>query len=268
MEQATISAVQMDCTIKDKNKNLNKALLFLDQLKGKTDVVCFPELFTTGYNIDLIGDNFEDLAEPIPGETTELISRKAKESKLAVLGTIVEKAGNLLYDSTFIIDKNGSLLGKYRKSHLYPREHNYFSSGNELPVFEVAGVKVGIAICFEHAFPPIFTTYALKGAQIIFIPSAVPTGYEYLLNLRTKARAQDNQLFVAAVNLVGQEGDLTYCGLSQLINPKGKIITQASPKKEEVLTSKLDLSLIESERRQEPMLENLRPKLYNFQRYP
>lgn len=256
----------MNCKIKEKDENLQKAVDFLRKLKGKVDIICFPELFTTGYNLDLLANDFHKLAEPIPGKTTELMSQKAKEFGLSILGTIVEKAENVLYNSAFIITKNGELIGKYRKSHLYPPEHNYFGSGNEVPVFEIGGIKVGIAICFDHAFPPIFTTLALKGAQLIFIPSAVPAGYEYLLNLRTRARAQDNQLFVAAVNLVGQEGEVEYCGLSQLINPKGEIITQASTKKEEVLTSKLDLSLIESERKQEPVLENFRPELYNFRR--
>lgn len=268
-KQIVVSAVQMDCEINDKHGNLDKAMDFLQQFKDKTDMVCFPELFTTGYNIDLMGERFNRLAETIPGETTDLIGQKAKEYGVAVLGAIVEKdKEGRLYDTAFIINKKGELIGRYRKSHLYPREYQYFYPGSELPVFELAGVKIGIAICFEHAFPPVFTTLALKGAQLIFIPSAVPVGYEYLLNLRTRARAQDNQLFVAAVNLVGQEGEVRYCGLSQLINPKGEIITQASTKKEEILTSQIDLSLIEEERKQEPVLENLRPELYDFRRPP
>lgn len=260
----TIAAVQMDCITKDKVKNLSKALSFLDEFGGKADIACFPELFTTGYNLKVLENDFHSLAEPIPGGTTELMARKATELGLSILGTIVEREGEALYDTTFIIDKGGELIGKYRKSHLYPKEHRFFKAGEELQVFELGGIKVGVAICFEHAFPPIFTILALKGAQVIFIPSAVPVGYEYLLNLRTRARAQDNQIFVVAVNRVGHEGAISYCGRSLVVNPRGEVIAEASPEKEEILVVELDLQLIDEEREQEPVLRNLRPELYTL----
>ena len=258
--------VQMDCTVRGKEGNLSKALGFLDELKGKADIVCFPELFTTGYNLDLIGDDFYELAEPIPGPTTELMGQKAKGYGLAILGTIVERdnaKGGVLYDTTFLLDVKGRLVGKYRKSHLYPAEHRYFRAGDRLPIFDLGGLTVGVAICFEHAFPQIFTILALQGAEVVFIPSAVPVGYEYLLNLRTCARAQDNQFFTVAVNRVGREGDVTYCGLSKVVDPKGEVIAEASRDKEELLVAELDLSLILEERKQEPVLRSQRPELYH-----
>ncbi|HIH97148.1 MAG TPA: carbon-nitrogen hydrolase family protein [Thermoplasmata archaeon] len=257
--------IQMDCIIKNKEGNLLKALGFLDELNGKTDIVCFPELFTTGYNLDLISDDFYDLAEPIPGPTTELMGRKAKEHELAILGAIVEQDNarkGMLYNTTFLLDAKGQLVGKYRKSHLYPAEHRYFRAGDLLPVFDLGGFTVGVAICFEHAFPQIFTILALQGAEVIFLPSAVPVGYEYLLNLRTRARAQDNQLFTVAVNRVGCEGNITYCGLSKVVSPRGEVIAEASNTEEELLVVELDLNLILKERKQEPVLRSQRPELY------
>ena len=121
---------------------------------------------------------------------------------------------------------------------------------------------MGAAICFEHAFPQIFTILALQGAEVVFIPSAVPVGYEYLLNLRSRARAQDNQLFVVAVNRVGREGGVTYCGLSKVVNPRGEVIAEASRADEELLVAELNLDLILKERKQEPVLRSLRPELY------
>jgi predicted amidohydrolase len=260
-----LALIQMDCIIKNKEGNLSKALGFLDELKGKADIVCFPELFTTGYNLDLIGDDFYELAEPIPGPTTELVGQKAKEYRLAILGTIVERDNakeGVLYDTTFLLDRQGRLAGKYRKSHLYPPEHRYFRAGDRLPVFELGGFTVGVAICFEHAFPQIFTILALQGAEVVFIPSAVPVGYEYLLNLRTRARAQDNQLFTVAVNRVGREGEVTYCGLSKVVAPRGEVIAEASHTEEELLVAELNLGLILKERKQEPVLSSQRPELY------
>jgi predicted amidohydrolase len=194
------------------------------------------------------------------------MGRKAKEHGLSILGTIVERGtadDGALYDTTFLVDAEGRLLGKYRKSHLYPAERRYFRAGDRLPVFDLDGVTVGVAICFEHAFPQIFATLALQGAQVVFIPSAVPAGYEYLLTLRTRARAQDNQIFTVAVNRVGREGDVRYCGLSQVVSPRGEVIVRASPTEEELLIAELDFTLISKEREQEPVLRNLRPGLYH-----
>lgn len=263
-DKITVGAVQMDCITRDKEKNLSKALNYLDKLGGKADIACFPELFTTGYNLDLISGDLHKLAEPIPGETTDLLGHRAAKLRLAILGTIIEQEGKTLYDTTFIIDKHGKLIGKYRKSHLYPKEHQYFKAGGELPIFQLDGIKVGVAVCFEHAFPQIFTTLALKGAQVIFIPSAVPVGYDYLLDLRTRARAQDNQLFVVAVNRVGREEGVKYCGRSLVVNPRGEVIGEASAEREEILAVEIDLGLISKEREQEPVLPNLRPELYKF----
>jgi predicted amidohydrolase len=264
-QNPTVALVQMNCTLGRKRANLEKAVGFLEQSSGRADIICLPELFTTGYNLGLIGDDFCELAEPIPGPTTELMGQKARAHGLAVLGTIVERDGaqeGVLYDTTFALDAEGQLVGKYRKTHLYPAEHRFFQPGDRLPVFDLGGFTAGVAICFEHAFPQIFTVLALQGAQVVFIPSAVPVGYEYLLTLRTRARAQDNQFFAVAVNRVGREGDVTYCGLSQVVNPRGEVIVQASRGDEEVVLAELDLSLIPREREQEPVLTNLRPELY------
>jgi len=260
-----LALIQMDCKIIDKNNNHNHALDFLDKVKMKTDIACFPEFFTTGYNLNIIGDKFYDLAETIPGETTKMLGEKAKEKRLVIIGTIVEKdilREGILYNTAFVIDKDGRLVGKYRKFYLYPPEHCYFRPGSELPIFDLGITRLGIAICYDHAFPELFRVLALKGAEIVFIPSAVPQGYEYLLNLRTRARAQDNQFFVAAINRIGQEGQVKYCGLSKIINPRGEVITEASPDKEEIVYCEVDINQILKERKQEPILRSLRSEIY------
>lgn len=264
-DKVAVGLIQMACALKDKRRNLDKALGFLEELRGKADIACLPELFSTGYHLDLIGDDFHDLAEPVPGPTTKRIGEAAAALSIAVLGTIVERdesARDALYDTTFIVDDRGRFVGKYRKSHLYPAEHRYFRTGDQLPTFAVGDLRIGNAICFEHAFPEIFTVLARQGAEVIFIPSAVPKGYEYLLDLRTRARAQDNQVFTVAVNRVGREGDVEYCGRSQVVNPRGEVLVAAPSDEELVLAAALDLSLILKEREQEPVLPNLRPELY------
>jgi predicted amidohydrolase len=265
----TVGLIQMECALMKKEHNLTRALQFLSELAGKAEIVCLPELFTTGYNLDVMGDALYDLAETIPGPTTEEIGKQGKEYGMAILGNLVEKDQEIegvLYDTSFLIDSCGKFVGKYRKTHLYPKEHQYFRAGDRLSVFEIDGLIVGSAICYAHAFPQIFSVLALQGAQIVYIPSAVPIDYEYLLNLRTRARAQDNQIFTLAVNRVGRDGETTYCGLSKIVSPRGDIIAEASQTEEELLVAEIDLSMILKERKQEPIFRSMRPELYNFRR--
>ena len=170
----------------------------------------------------------------------------------------------LLYDSAVLIDSSGHICGRYRKSHLYPTEHRVFRPGDALPVFELDGLRVGLAICFEAAFPPIFSSLALQGAQVVFNPSAVPVGYGYLQDLRTRARAQDNQFFVVAVNHAGPEGDVTYCGRSQVADPRGDVLAMAPGDQPAAVVAELDLELIRDQRLQEPILRGFRPEFYRF----
>ena len=260
-----IGLVQMSCQIGDKEPNVNKAANLISGMPEGTNIACLPEFFNTGYNLDIIGEGFYELAETIPGETTEQLGKLAREKNLAVLGNIPERDNEqetVLYDTTFIIDSNGELKGRYRKTHLFPDESRYFKPGNMINAVDLAFCRIGTATCFDHAFPEIFSTLALDGAGIIFIPSAVPVGYEYLLDIRTRARAQDNQLWVAAVNRVGTEGEIRYCGLSKVVNPKGMVTAEASTVEEEVLVHDIDLDLIHQERKQEPSLRLRRPDLY------
>lgn len=260
-----IGLVQMNCALGDRTANLNKAEEMLAQLAGKVELACLPEMFDLGYDLPSLGNRIFDLAETVPGPTTERLADLAQRLGLTLLAGVTERdphVADLLFDTTVIIDRRGGLLGRYRKSHLYPDEHRVFRPGNELPVFAADGVSIGVAVCFELAFPPIFSTLARRGAQLVLNPSAVPQGYGHLQDVRTPARAQDNQIFVAAVNHVGREGEVTYCGGSQLADPSGTVLVKASEDREEVLVTELSLDLIADQRRQEPVFRGLRPELY------
>ncbi|HET7628228.1 MAG TPA: carbon-nitrogen hydrolase family protein [Bacillales bacterium] len=260
-----IAAIQMDCEIKKKRANLEKAERLIDEAGKDADIIALPEFFTTGYLPELIGDDFYELAETVPGPTVDRLAEKAKQHSSAIIANIVEKDANqtaVLYDTTFVIDSMGVYRGKYRKVHLYPTEHTYFRSGTSFPVFELAGTTIGLATCYDHAFGEMFRIMALKGAEVIFIPSAVPKNFEYLLDLRTRARAQDNQIFAVAVNRSGNDGDVKWCGSSKIVDPRGEVVAEAG-EEECLLTGSVDLSMIAEERRQEPILRNRRPEIYN-----
>jgi predicted amidohydrolase len=266
MDEFLIGLVQMDSRPCEKESNLRRAKAHLRSLPDGVQIACLPEFFNTGYNLDLIGDDFYDLAEPIPGPTTDALGELAKSLQMAILANIPEAdihQQGVLYDTTFLLDQKGELVGRYRKTHLYPTENRYFRAGDALPVFDLGFVRLGTATCFDHAFPEIFAALATGGAQLVVIPSAVPVNYEYLLNLRTRARAQDNQIWAAAVNRVGTEGSVTYCGLSKVVNPRGEVIAEAAPDREEVLVAAVQLNAILRERQQEPVLRTRRPALYH-----
>ncbi|ACL71041.1 carbon-nitrogen hydrolase family protein [Halothermothrix orenii] len=264
MEKVVIGAVQMASKLADKEGNIKQALTYIAEYGDRADILIFPELFTTGYDLDIVGDDYYSLAEKIPGRTTEIFSEYARMYKTAIIGNMVERdknVGEILYNTTFVIDKKGDYTGKYRKVHVYPAEFTYFKRGTEFPVFNVNGVKIGLATCYDHGFGEMFRILARKGAQIIFIPSAIPKGYEYLLKLRTRARAQDNQLFTVAVNSAGKTPNSHFCGNSMVVNPRGEIIQEADDG-EGVFLAELDLELIERERKQEPLIRDSAFDLY------
>jgi predicted amidohydrolase len=230
-------------------------------LAGSTDLLVLPELFTTGYRRD--GLDHAALAEPIPnGPSVQRLSRAAGSAELSLVGTILEAADGQIYDTAIVIDSQGDVAATYRKTHLYPAERAHFGAGDRLVTTHVAGLRVGLAICFEHAFPEIFTELALAGAELIAIPSAVPVGFEHLLDLRTRARGQDNQVFVAAANLVGFDGQTQWCGSSMIVGPRGEVLARAGVKSAEVIEAEIETAAISHERTQEPALANRRPALY------
>lgn len=258
----TVAVAQVAPEVGAVDRNLDAASKWIAGMAGRADLVVFPELFTTGYRRD--GMDHAALAEAIPdGPTVQRLADAARSAHLAVAGTILERADGAIYDTAILIGGDGSLTARYRKTHLYPAERAFFAAGDELVVASIGrGVQVGLAICFEHAFPEIFSALALRGATLIAIPSAVPVGYEYLLDLRTRARAQDNQVYVAAANLVGFDGETRWCGRSAIIDPRGTVLASAGGDDEATIVVALDLTLIEREREQEPVLAERRPEIY------
>jgi predicted amidohydrolase len=255
-----VAAVQFEPEVGDLKANRAR---FEDLVAGhgkELDLMVFPELFTTGYDLTVVKDRYAELAEPIPGPTTELAVDLAARYDVVLSLTILERADDRLHDTMILVTGDGP-AARYRKSHLYPDEIPLFSPGLDLEVVALNGIKYGPMICFEHAFPEVATTLALRGAQVLLIPSAVPRGYEYLLTLRTRARAQDNQVFAIAANLVGREPD-GFCGMSMIVAPDGRLLGQAPARGEAVVVAELDVEEIAAERAREPALHMRMPHLY------
>lgn len=226
-------------------------------LDGEVDLIVAPETFNTGYDLAELGRGLRELAEPLDGPTVRAAREVAAERDATiVIGMLERGADDALHDTAVVVPPDGT-VHPYRKTHLYPPEQELFVAGDRLTTIPNGTYRLGVMICFEHAFPEIAARLALDGAQIVAVPSAVPIGYEYLVTLRTRARAQDNQVFVVAANLTGGG----FCGHSRIVDPRGEVLAEAGAD-EGAVRATLELDAIEAERRREPALRMRRPELY------
>lgn len=251
------AALQLASAIGEVDDNLRQLGEVASALGREVDLVVAPELHNTGYDLDFLAAGGADLAEPRTGPTVSLIADLARElGATFVVGFLEAGEAGRVYDSAAVVAPTGVPM-VYRKTHLYPPEEARFEAGGELTTADTSAGRLGVMICFEHAFPEIATSLALAGAQVLAVPSAVPVGYEHVLTLRTRARAQDNQVFVVAAN----QADNGFCGRSLIAGPRGEVIADAGTEPT-VLRASLDLSRISEERDREPSLKTRRPDLY------
>ena len=226
--------------------------------QGSQLLIC-SEMFLSGYNI---GDAVFDLAEPADGPALQSAAAIAREAGIALLYGYPERDEDLVYNSAILIDRNGSSLANYRKTHLYgPQENRLFQKGDAFVITELEGVKIGILICYDVEFPEAVRTLALAGASLVAVPTAIMQPFCRTCQLLVPARAYENQIFVAYANRCGKEDELTYCGLSCIVGPDGKDRMRAGVD-EELLIADIDMSDIDISRQVNPYLTDLRPELY------
>jgi N-carbamoylputrescine amidase len=236
-------------------------------------VLCFQEIFTGPYFCNVQDPSFYDLAEPIPdGPTVTAMMKVAKETSMVIIVPIYERVDEgTFYNTAAVIDADGTLLGIYRKTHI-PQvegfwEKFYFRPGNlGYPVFDTAVGRIGVYICYDRHFPEGWRELGLKGAKIVFNPSATTRGHsKYLWQLEQPAAAVANQYFVGAINRIGAEDlvDTDYYGSSYFVDPRGEIVGDtASDTQDEVVVRDLDMSEIEAARRQWAFYRDRRPEVY------
>lgn len=250
-------ALQLSATFADVDGNRARLADAIHAVDGDVDLIVTPEMCITGYDLDGLSAMGHQLAEPIDGPTVALAtSLAAARSCTLVVGILEVGDDGSRYDTAVIITADGSVV-PYRKTHLYPPEYARFAPGDRLFTIPTPAGRLGTLICFEHAFPEVATTLALDGAQTLAIPSAVPNGFDHLLPVRNRARAQDNQVFVVACNLTGNG----FCGRSMIVDPRGDVLAEAGLEPT-ALRATLDLGAIELERQREPALRLRRPELY------
>jgi len=277
--KVTVGLIQMSCSNKPA-ENLAKALKGIkDAAKRGAQIVCLQELFLSRYFCQVEDDAQFELAESIPGPTTEALSKAAKANKVTLIGSIFERRTDGLYHNTSVMfNEAGKIIGVYRKMHIPddPRfyEKFYFTPGDAQPGFQAvqtSRAKIGTLICWDQWYPEAARLAALRGAQILFYPTAIAWHKEdgkpireaqaSAWELAQRAHALANGVFVCATNRVGVENDLTFWGSSFIADPFGRVIAKAGAG-EEILIATFDLNEIDWTRRHWPFLRDRRIDAY------
>jgi N-carbamoylputrescine amidase len=278
MSKVNVGLVQMSCTA-DKQQNLQKAIEKVREAAQKgAQIVCLQELFTSLYFCDVEDyDNFK-LAEPIPGPSTDELSKLAAELGVVIIASLFEKrAQGLYHNTTAILDADGQYLGKYRKMHIPDDpgfyEKFYFTPGDlGYKVFKTKFATIGVLICWDQWYPEAARITALMGAEILFYPTAIgwattqdaDTNTEQYNAWQTIQRSHSiaNGVHVVSVNRVGEEAGVEFWGGSFVSNPFGKVMYQASHSAEEVTIVELDLAKTDHYRTHWPFLRDRRIDSY------
>ncbi len=189
------------------------------------DVIVFPELFVSGYNI---GNQVKALAQPVDGEITQALASIARTYHLAVICGFPECEENLIFNSAIAINRDGKIVGHHRKVFLFgDQEKAIFTAGDKFEAFELNNVKCGMTICYDIEFPETIRDLAKQEAKIIFNPTANMQPYIEVPLTLARARALENGVVVVYTNLCGEENGLEYTGLSAIIGPNGTDIARA-----------------------------------------
>ncbi|MER6211922.1 carbon-nitrogen hydrolase family protein [Streptomyces sp. NPDC001642] len=240
-------------------------LKVLDEAAGRAaadgaGLLAAPEMFLTGY---AIGDDVDRLAEPADGDSADTVAEIAGRHGIAIAYGYPERDGESVYNSAQLISADGTRLANYRKTHLFGDfERAHFNPG-EQPVVqaELDGLTVGLMICYDVEFPEPVRAHALAGTDLLLVPTANMHPFEFVAESLVPVRAWENQLYVAYVNRIGQEGEFEFFGLSTLAGPDGVARTRAG-RGEELLLADLDPGFLAESRAANPYLTDRRPGLY------
>lgn len=285
-DKVNVALIQMSCSV-DPRENLEKVLVRIDEAAQQgAQIVSTQELFRSRYFCQTEDHANFDLAEPIPGPSTEALSKLAAARGIVIVGSLFERRAPGLYHNTaVVIDADGQMLGKYRKMHIPDDplfyEKFYFTPGDlGFRAFETRFGKIGVLVCWDQWYPEGARLTALAGAQILFYPTAIgwqpPEKAEYGERQHAswetiqRAHAIANGVYVAVANRVGHEptpaghpGEgIEFWGQSFIADPSGQILTKGSVSEEQILLAEVDYRKLDIQRTHWPFLRDRRIDAY------
>ncbi len=271
--EVKVGLIQMTCS-DNPAENLDKIIAAVRDLAGRgAQIISSSELPLSTYFCQTKDDSKFDLAEAIPGKTTDTLSRVALELNVVILMSLFEKADDgKFYNTVAVIDADGKYLGKYRKMHIPDDPENgydesyYFAKGDEgYKVFDTKYAKIAPMICYDQWFPEGARLAAAAGAQILFYPTAIgwPEKDRAELNvaeheawqIMQRSHAIANNVFVCPINRVGVEDALKFWGTTFVCDPYGRVIAKADSESETNLLATCDLSVTDEMRKDWPFLK-------------
>lgn len=234
------------------------------------ELIAFPELaFTPFYPQCPAEASSLELAEPVNGDTVRRFQDLAKELEVVFVLNIFEREGDRAFDSSPVIDKDGSILGVTRMVHITDyegfHEQGYYTPGDSgAPVYETAIGKIGVAICYDRHYPEYLRLLALNGAELVVVPQAGTVGEwpDGLYEAELQVGSFQNGYFMALANRVGQDGKLEFGGGSFVTSPNGKVVAQSPFGEEDILYAEIDLAECESSHARKLFLRDRRPEVY------
>ncbi|PYK11069.1 MAG: hypothetical protein DME65_08180 [Verrucomicrobia bacterium] len=259
-----IAAAQISCSLGDPKANLLKVRDFSHRASDVgVELIVFPEMIDTGYSMAVIQAHANSWTDGfMPG-----LQKIAAKLSIAIVCGVSARDGNSIYNSLVLVDQEGRIAAKYRKTHLYAvapvEEQNCFVSGDAFASFSLDGLRFGFSICYDLRFPELYRKLVVEqNVDALIVSSAWP--FPRIEHFRTLAlaRAIENQSYVIASNRVGKDDDLWFCGSSAIIDPRGIAIASASADREELIQADVSQELVLAVRRRVESLGHRREDLY------
>jgi predicted amidohydrolase len=265
-ERFKIALGQISSQRENKEGNLGKIEALSTRAKEQgADIAIFPEMCLTGY---VIKDQIYELAETIPGPSTDRVASIAKKTQMHIvfgMPALSEKTKATLYNTALLVGPNG-VIGTYHKmylpTHSVFEEKRYFRAGYQSAVFNTPIGKLGLCICYDLFFPEVTRLARLAGAQLLVCISASPAVRRSYFETLTAARALENTAYLAYVNLAGVEDGLQFWGGSRLVTPTGDIVAKAKYDEEDFVVCEVDYQELKAAEPFIPTLKDLRPELF------
>ena len=254
----TAAAVQFNIRLGDVAANWQSAVQGLRSAAAQgAKLAVLPEMWSSGYDYRQLAE----LAQQTPHILDALCATSA-ELGLTIVGSLAEPDGDKVCNTAWVIDQ-GSIVGKYRKLHLFSTmgEDRFLHAGEKYLVVDTSIGRLGIAICYDLRFPELFRRMALDGAEIICLPAEWPKPRQEHWRTLLRARAIENQLFVVAANCCGVQGKLDFFGMSLILSARGEVLAEAG-EIDSCITAGFDFAEMADYRQQIPCYRDRRPEIY------
>lgn len=260
-----VTCIQMNMLPGEPEHNFSAAEKLIEKAvqTEKSDVIVLPEMWNTGF---FPKENIEQLTDTDGKRTLSLLSELACKYNVNIVGgSVANKKNGKLYNTCYVVNRKGELVAEYDKMHLFSPmdEHKYFAHGESSCSFMIDGIPCGVIICYDLRFPELARMLALSGAHVLFIVSQWPKVRVGQLDILSKARAVENQMFTVLCNSCGTAYDTVFGGGSQIVSPLGEVLVKAA-ENESIISAELDFDVTDSIRRSVNVFNDRKADLYNM----